>query len=218
MQLCLQNQDCNLVIKGHFSFVPYQYVLASCVLIFVHSLMTISYYLLPVDSLNRKYIPGMEDSILTRIVRRERLVEARNQTAVFCQDFSKMIEFTVDAFLFLMLLIACISASSAIDELVAMASTMEFAGIDIYYSLKSFSETFSLSTPVCIQANPVPIIRGALAVSWLALFAFGFALQVSMRSFLRQRHKREGFLFSLDESSTSSGTRDANSGKSQITV
>lgn len=181
-------------------------MLASCVLIFVHSLVTILYYLLPVDSLNRKYIPGMEDSILTRIVRKEQIVNASNRTAVFCQDFSKMIEFTVDAFLFFMLLIACIMGSSSIEALVSMPSAMEFAGIDIYYSLKSFSITFSQSSPQCISTNPVPIIRGSLSMAWLALFSFGFALQVSLRSFLRQRQKREGFLFSLDESNAS---RDA---------
>lgn len=183
-------------------------MLASCVLIFLHSVITILYYLLPVDSLNRKYIPGMEDSILTRLVRKEQLVNASNKTAAFCQDFSKMIEFSVDAFLFFMLLIACISAASALEDLVAMPSAMEFAGIDIYYSLVSFCATFSLSEPQCIQRNPVPLIRGSLAMAWLALFAFGFALQVSLRSFLRQRQRREGFLFSLDDSSTSSMPKD----------
>ena len=99
-------------------------MLASCVLIFVHSLVTILYYLLPVDSLNRKYIPGMEDSILTRIVRKDQIIDASNRTAMFCQDFSKMIEFTVDAFLFFMLLIACIMASSSIEALVSMPSNI----------------------------------------------------------------------------------------------
>ena len=196
-------------MKGHFSYVPYHYVLAACVLIFIHSLVTILYYLLPVDSLNRKFIPGMEESILTRLVRKEQIVDVSNRTALFCQDFSKMIEFTLDAFLFFMLLISCIIASVAIEESVAMPFAMEFSGIDIYYSLKTFCTTFSQSTPHCIESNPVPIIRGALAMAWLALFSFGFALQVSLRSFLRQRQKRDGYLFSLDESSSvSSATRD----------
>jgi hypothetical protein len=191
-------------MEGHFSYVPYHYVLASCVLIFIHSLVTILYYLLPVDSLNRKYIPGMEDSILTRLVRKEQIVDVSHRTAMFCLDFSKMIEFSLDAFLFFMLFISCVLGSAAIEESVAMPSAMEFSGIDIYYSLKSFSTTFSLSTPQCIESNPVPVIRGSLAMAWLALFAFGFALQVSLRSFLRQRQKRDGYLFSLDESISSS--------------
>lgn len=153
--------------------------------------------------MNRKYIPGMENSILTRLIQKEQIIDYSNKTAVFCHDFSKMIEFSVDAILFFMLMISCIMASSAIEKSVAMSSAAEFGGIDIYYSLKSFCTTFSRSSPQCIESNPVPVIRGSVAMAWLALFAFGFALQVSLRSFLRQRLKREGYLFTLDESSTS---------------
>lgn len=184
-------------------------------MIFVHSLVTILYYLLPLDSLNRKYIPGMENSVLTRFVRKEQIVDATNRSAIFCKDFSKMIEFTIDAFLFFMLFFSCILASAAIEDSVAMPSAMEFSGIDIYYSLKSFCTTFSLSDPQCIGANPVPVIRGALAMAWLALFAFGFTLQVSLRSFLRQRQNRDGYLFSLDMSD-SSAARDMSVGKKMV--
>ena len=46
-------------VNGNFDYVPYNYVLASCVLTFTHSLVVLCYYLLPVDSSDRKYVPGI---------------------------------------------------------------------------------------------------------------------------------------------------------------
>ena len=37
---------------------PYQFVIGMGVLIYIHTLITSMYYLLPVDDDNQKYIPG----------------------------------------------------------------------------------------------------------------------------------------------------------------
>lgn len=44
---------------GEFSFVSFQYVIGLMVVAFVYCLLFAGYYLLPVDSDNRKYVPGI---------------------------------------------------------------------------------------------------------------------------------------------------------------
>jgi hypothetical protein len=54
-----QHQFCNTYyLSGYFNMRPYQLVITSGVLIYLHTLVTSIYYLLPVDDANQKYIPG----------------------------------------------------------------------------------------------------------------------------------------------------------------
>jgi hypothetical protein len=56
-----------------FTLRPYAYVLAVGVLVFVHSVVVALYYLLPVDALGRKYIPGLANSPLRCIMSKENI-------------------------------------------------------------------------------------------------------------------------------------------------
>ena len=42
---------------------PYQFVIGAGVLIYIHTLITSMYYLLPVDDNNEKYVPGLRDIV-----------------------------------------------------------------------------------------------------------------------------------------------------------
>ena len=42
---------------------PYQFVIGAGVLIYIHTLITSMYYLLPVDDNNEKYVPGLRDLV-----------------------------------------------------------------------------------------------------------------------------------------------------------
>lgn len=43
---------------GSFNMRPYQFVIGAGVLIYIHTMITSMYYLLPVDNDNQKYLPG----------------------------------------------------------------------------------------------------------------------------------------------------------------
>ena len=50
--------------KGEFSYVSFHYIIALCAIIFLHNALWILYYILPVDSSERKYVPGNVWNIL----------------------------------------------------------------------------------------------------------------------------------------------------------
>lgn len=49
----------NTNLSGSFNMRPYQLVVGAGVLIYIHTLITSMYYLLPVDDNNQKYVPGV---------------------------------------------------------------------------------------------------------------------------------------------------------------
>ena len=51
--------SCYMNIGGAFNMRPYQFVIGAGVLIYIHTMVTSMYYLLPVDDDNQKYIPGI---------------------------------------------------------------------------------------------------------------------------------------------------------------
>jgi len=59
-----QSQCTSNIDRGSFNMRPYQFVIGMGVLIYIHTLITSMYYLLPVDDDNQKYIPGMQSNIL----------------------------------------------------------------------------------------------------------------------------------------------------------
>lgn len=64
MLLFLKQADCPYEItSGSFNMRPYQFVIGAGVLIYIHTLITSMYYLLPVDDNNEKYIPGLRDFV-----------------------------------------------------------------------------------------------------------------------------------------------------------
>ena len=54
---------CDYDFEGHFNMRPYQFVIVVGVLIFIHTLITSMYYLLPVNEENEKYIPGLRNFV-----------------------------------------------------------------------------------------------------------------------------------------------------------
>lgn len=68
--MLIYQDECEVDIPGIYGFdkaftlMPYQYVLAAGVLVFVHSVVVALFYLLPVDPQGRKYIPGLVNSPL----------------------------------------------------------------------------------------------------------------------------------------------------------
>ena len=56
--LVLQSSCDDVELVGSFDMSPYQLLVVAGVLIYIHTLVTSLYYLLPVDDENQKYIPG----------------------------------------------------------------------------------------------------------------------------------------------------------------
>ena len=51
-------RQCQEQLSGSFKLRQYHFVIAVGVFIFVHAMITSTYYLLPVDEQNEKYVPG----------------------------------------------------------------------------------------------------------------------------------------------------------------
>jgi hypothetical protein len=71
-------------MNGSFNMRPYQFVVGAGVLIYIHTLVTSMYYLLPVDENNQKYVPGLRTFMETWIDNAEQTDEIMNRYV--CKD------------------------------------------------------------------------------------------------------------------------------------
>lgn len=171
------------VSSGQFSFIPFQYMIAVMSFLFVHSVLFTGYYLLPVDSSDKKYIPGLE-WILSSCLNSNDVSSASTRSSEFMKAHSKFIEFCVDGGLLAMAIITNIIAAAAIEAPTPFSDENSFY---TYYSISTFYATFDSTNPSCLTDSFLPKLRAGIAMSFLATIALGLAFQVSCRSYLMER-------------------------------
>lgn len=169
-------------VSGSFDMSPYQALIAFSVLVYIHSLLFVVYYLLPMDSDGNKHIPGL-DVLFERIsmgrVSGNQVKTHSTMVSSFCKSFSKYIEALVDALLLLMLGLTCLICSISVDR----GTKFDFSGTIQYYTISTFYMTFSRTIPECVSdASTGDKIRASLAMCYLTLFVMSLTLIVSIKS------------------------------------
>ena len=61
----------------------------------------------------------------------------------------------------------------------------------IYYSLRSFVDTYSNTSPVCLEDEPITKIQVSIACLFFAAVVFVCALQITLRSLYLERYKKQ---------------------------
>jgi hypothetical protein len=162
---------------------PYQALIAFAVLVYVHSLLFVVYYLLPTDPVDgHKYIPGLDIAFEKASFGRVSGTQVKTHSTTvssFCRNFSKYIEAIVDAALLFMLGLTCLICSITIDR----GARFDFSGTVQYYTISTFYNTFSHTIPACVDDSSTgDKIRASLAMCYLALFFMSLTLIVSVKS------------------------------------
>ena len=174
--------------KGHFSMVPYQWLIALSFFVFLHSFGFCLYYVLPLnENTKHKYIPGCGEWMercLGHIGREEVTYQARTasqRVSDFCHDHSKHVEWSIDGILLILTLIICIIASIDVER------GAEFTfGSDPpqWYTLGTFHDTFNSVNPSCVDdSDPSDFIRAGLAFLYLSAFVQVLMLKISRDSY-----------------------------------
>jgi len=172
--------------QGRFSFIPYQYVLAVTVVMFVYCSLVVGYYLLPLNSAGVKYIPGLSE-ILVRFLNPVEVVEGSNRASSFLRRYAISVESLGDGALLLFGLVSFVIAAVSIDEPIEFGNGKDAT----FFSLSTFVSTFMNTNPVCVNNNIVSLLRGGLAMAFLSFVSLALCFQVSARSLYLENHKTQ---------------------------
>mmetsp|Transcript_8052 Transcript_8052/g.13652 ORF Transcript_8052/g.13652 Transcript_8052/m.13652 type:complete len:405 (-) Transcript_8052:1963-3177(-) len=175
--------------EGEFSFVSFQYIIALCVIIFLHNALWILYYVLPVDTADRKYVPGMR-SMFDSFLNPSDVTSYGQKLGDFFHLYSKSLEPILDGGFLMMITLASIIAAMNLEHGVIFYNTYEADALRPYFSIASFMETFD-KTGNCLNSNPAGLVRASLTMSFLATFCLAFTFQVTFRSFLLERKRQK---------------------------
>lgn len=175
--------------EGEFSFISFQYVIALCVIIFLHNALWISYYALPVDTADRKYVPGVR-SMFDSLLNPSDVTSYGKKLSDFFHLYSKSLEPILDGGFLMMIALATIIAAMNLEHGVIFYNTYEADALRPYFSIASFMETFD-KTGNCLNRNPAGLVRASLTMSFLATFCLAFTFQVTFRSFLLERKRQK---------------------------
>ena len=181
-------------ITGSFNLRPFRACIAAASCVFVFNILFNTYYILPVDSSNHKYVPGLHTVVewfhvkfghdeITISNSRAIVSDSTTKVASFCKMFSKMIEVILDATLTVFTLMVCLTSSIILER--GQRFDMGDGSI-IYYTIGTFYETFQKTSPLCVDQSPASKIRGGLAMLYLCLFSLVLTLQVSVRSYINE--------------------------------
>ena len=181
-------------IQGSFNLRPFRACIAAASCVFVFNILFNTYYLLPVDSSNHKYVPGLQTLVeffhlkigsdeITISNSRAIVSDGTTKVASFCKVFSKMIEVILDVTLTVFTLLVCLSSSIILER--GRRFDMGDGSI-IYYTIGTFYETFEKTSPLCVNQSPTSKIRGGLAMLYLCLFSLVMTVQVSLRSYIHE--------------------------------
>jgi hypothetical protein len=177
--------------KGYFNMTPYQWLIALSFFVFLHSSGFCVYYLLPLNTDNRKHIPGCfewMERCLGKIGRddvRESMSygakTATQRVSDFCHTHSKHVEWSVDGLLLALTLIICIICSMNVDR----GAQFQFGNNPPqWYTLGTFHETFTSINPSCVtDKDPSDFIRAGLALLYISAFVQVLMLKVSRDSY-----------------------------------
>lgn len=176
-------------ITGHFDFRAYQIVLSMAVIVYLHTLFFLFYYLLPTDENNHKFIPGLNlllDACLSIPVR-SNLNSFTRRCLDYCATCSRFLEMLSDIVITTAAMTATILASVVLERGVRF----DFRDGNVtYYTLETFSTTFQQTYPVCVDEDPTPKIRASLAMLYLAIFIMIYTTQITIRKFRAQWNSR----------------------------
>lgn len=188
---CAYNSD---VIIGTFNLRPFSAAIAAASCVFVFNILFNVYYVLPVDNNNHKYVPGLHwlveylhvklgSNEMTISNTKAALSDGTTRVGSFLKVFSKSIEVIMDGALTIFTFLVCIIASIIIER----GSRFDMGdGSIIYYSLGTFYDTFSNTSPKCVIHIPTHSIRAGLAMLYLCLFCLVLTLQVSVRGYIKE--------------------------------
>lgn len=177
-------------ITGFFDFRPFQTAIAAAILVYIHSLAFLVYYILPVDSDHHKFIPGLE-TFFEKCVCREQIVSGSTTVAIFCKASSKYVEFVVDLILVVIVIFTLLVASIQLER----GARFDNGSTVTYYTLGTFYDTFSHTSPDCVStASPTTQIRAGLSMLYIDLFFLVWSSYVSFRSLLHVIHREPGSL------------------------
>eukprot|EP00596_Hydrurales_sp_CCMP1899_P006877 CAMPEP_0119035080 /NCGR_PEP_ID=MMETSP1177-20130426/2050_1 /TAXON_ID=2985 /ORGANISM="Ochromonas sp, Strain CCMP1899" /LENGTH=400 /DNA_ID=CAMNT_0006992977 /DNA_START=112 /DNA_END=1314 /DNA_ORIENTATION=+ len=180
--------DCSSdALSGVFDYRPYQLVIAVTALTYAYSLITTIFYVLPMDDDNRKFIPGLE-SLFTLCLGDERAKDIIHMAGSFLKTSVKAIEMVMDIMFVIFVFVVCIIASIVLER----GARFDLGNGDItYYTVGTFFSTYAHTYPVCVNEDPSPKIRAALAMAYITLFILVLCSQVSFRSFRYELRLRE---------------------------
>lgn len=176
--------DCSYkeaVISGYFDYDPFEAVIAAGVLVYLNSIFFLIYYILPVDANNHKYIPGLEN-IFEKCFNRDQILTSVLCVSSFCKNYSKFVEVVHDGILLVIVVVICLVTSILIER----GSRFDFGihnnmGVQ-YYTIETFFNTFSHTSPMCVDSSPAPLIRAALSMLYIDLFFLAWCFIVSFKS------------------------------------
>lgn len=114
-------------ISGSFNLRPFRACIAAASCVFIFNILFNVYYLLPVDSSNHKFVPGLQTCVEWFHVRfgsdeitisnsRAIVSDGTTKVASFCKVFSKMIEVILDSSLTVFTLLVCLSSSIILER------------------------------------------------------------------------------------------------------
>lgn len=177
-------------IGGSFDFTSFQCALAVAILIFIHSVLWVAYYVLPVDANGHKHVPLLEKLFEPCSIDANEVNRHSSRVSLFCRVYSKLIECVIDAGLLFMNLIVVVIASIQVEQ----GRKFDFgAGVEYFFTLGTFWQTFEATTPECVvKDDPTQKIRAALAMLYLCLFIQVLTLLVSLRSYGKEAVLRSG--------------------------
>lgn len=177
-------------IGGSFDFTSFQCALAVAILIFIHSVLWVAYYVLPVDANGHKHVPLLEKLFEPCSIDANEVNRHSSRVSLFCRVYSKLIECVVDAGLLFMNLIVVVIASIQVEQ----GRKFDFgAGVEYFFTLGTFWQTFEATSPECVvKDDPTQKIRAALAMLYLCLFVQVLTLLVSLRSYGKEVVLRSG--------------------------
>eukprot|EP01032_Pedospumella_encystans_P014832 gene14832-17010_t len=173
--------DCPYTItSGSFNMRPYQFVIGAGVLIYIHTLITSMYYLLPVDDNNEKYVPGLRDLVSLLLNDVDQTEDCMTSMSAVARTLSRALEFVADFCLVVLSLVAFIIAAITVDQPIKFQH--DYIEL-VYFNLQSYYETATHTYPQCTSSeDPVPMIRASLAMLFFAIIVMFVCLQVSYRA------------------------------------
>lgn len=172
---------------GHFNYVSYQYIIALCVIIFLHNALWIVYYILPVDTVHRKYVPGMR-KVFDSFLNPSDVTTYGQRLSDFFNLYSKSLEPIMDGGFLAMLSLGSLIAAMNLEK--GFKFYTQNNALEVYFSMVSFMNTFG-DVEGCLSGSPVGLVRASLAMSFFGVFCLAFTFQVTFRSFLLERKRQK---------------------------
>jgi len=182
--------------SGNFNMVPYQWLIAVSFFVFLHSAGFCAFYILPKNpDTQHKYIPGCGEWMercLVKVGREDVSWGTRTATqkvSDFCHTHSKMLEWSIDAFLLGFTLLFCIIVSIDVER----GAEFTFGNHPPqWYTLGTWHMTFDGVSPSCVDgADPSNYIRWGLAFLYIGAFFQALSLKVSRDSFVKYEKGKE---------------------------